>query len=190
MNYITFDIETYSPADLKKIDTKEFRVSVAGAYVSWLDEYIAFVEEDVVDLIDLMTKAELVVGFNHKWFDLPVMQKYTSLNLNELPSYDILLEVEKKVGFKIKLDDLCRANFGGDVKTDSYSTYKNYHKEKKWFELIDYCLNDVRLTEKLFRMCLEKKQLSYFDLHQKKEILLDTPRPGILISALQMNSIF
>lgn len=173
MNYVTFDIETYSPAKLNKIDTSEFRVSVIGAYFSWLDEYVAFLEEETKDFLAILEKADLVVGFNHLWFDLPVLQKYANFNLKNLPCYDIMLAFEKSVGFKPKLNDLCKANFEKDVKTDSYGTYRNYYDEKKWFELIDYCMNDVRLTEKLFRQIQNTGKVNYMDLHIKKEAILE-----------------
>lgn len=190
MNYITFDIETYSPSDLDRIDVNEFRVSVCGCYISWIDKYVAFMEPDIKDFIELMKKADLIIGFNQLWFDLPVLEKYSNFPLKQLPNYDILVEVEKKLGYKIKLDDLCRANFNDDIKTDSYSTYKDYHKQGKWFELIDYCMNDVRLTENLFRQICKTKTISYYDLHQKLEVSLDEPKPQKIEVAAQTQSIF
>jgi hypothetical protein len=178
MNYITFDIETYSPSDLNRIDTNEFRVSVVGAYISWIDKYVAFFEPEVEDFLKCMLDADLIVGFNHLWFDLPVLQKYSSYNLNQLPSYDIMVEFEKQAGFKIKLNDLCKANLKDDIKTDSYQQFKNYHKQNKWFELADYCMNDVRLTENLFRLAKNGTSMKYFDLHQQKEVLLAKPTPS------------
>ena len=176
MNYITFDIETYSPSELDSINTNEFRVSVAGAYFSWLDKYVAFMEKDIQDLINLMEKADLIIGYNQLWFDLPVLQKYTTANLLKLPNYDILVEFQKVSGFRSKLDDLCKANFTDDLKTDSYQKYRHYHKEGKWLELVDYCMNDVRLTEALFKKILKDQKLFYLDLHQKKEVILSKPQ--------------
>jgi DNA polymerase elongation subunit (family B) len=117
MNYITFDIETYSPESENsdnssnlsyKIDTKTLRTSVIGAYISWIDKYLVFFEKEIPDFLAALHDADLVVGFNHLWFDLPVLQKYAGWDLSSLHSYDILLEVEKKVGYKIKLDDMAK----------------------------------------------------------------------------------
>jgi len=178
MNYITFDIETYSPSKSTKIDKDEFRISVTGAYISWLDKYIAFFEDQTAEFIELMKSADLIIGYNHIWFDLRVMQKYASnFNLQELPCYDIMLELEKKIGYKVKLDNLCTANFG-EHKTDTYENYKDYYWDKNWFPLIDYCMNDVRLTEKLFKMAVKGKPIKYTDLQQTREMLLDKPKPG------------
>jgi hypothetical protein len=175
MNYINFDIETYNPSKSDKFSINEFRVSVAGAYISWIDKYVAFLEEDILDLIELFKEADLIVGYNQISFDLAVLQKYTKFNLQSLPNYDILKEIEKILGFRLKLDNICEANFGEDVKTDSYEKFKHYYWDKKWFELIDYCMNDVRLTEKIFRKIRNEEQVFYTDLYQKKEILLPIP---------------
>lgn len=176
MNWITFDIETYSPGKLTYIDTKEFRASVTGAYISWLDKYVAFFEEETKDFLDLILEADLVVGFNHLWFDLPVLQKYSHVDLLKYTNnYDIILEVEKKLGYKVKLNDLCKANFGDDIKTDTYSQYKDYYWDGKWFELVDYCMNDVRLTNELFLKVLKGEPIKYRDLYGVKEFILDKP---------------
>ena len=179
MNFVVFDIETYSPSNLERIDTNEFRASVVGAYVSWIDEYLAFMEEEVGDFIEIMKQSELVVGYNHLWFDLPVLQKYADFNLLDLPSYDIMVEAEKKIGFKLKLDDLCKANLGSK-KTDSYEVYKHYYAQKKWSPLIDYCLHDVKLTNQLFLKIVNEGKLTYNDLLDTKEINFDAPKPGRL----------
>jgi DNA polymerase elongation subunit (family B) len=177
MNYITFDIETYSPSDLNHIDVKEFKCSVCGAYISWLNDgqgqYIAFLEDNIKEFLELLKHADLIIGYNHIWFDLPVLQKYADFDLLKLPCYDIMLKVEQKIGSKLRLNDLCKANFDGDLKTDSYSVYRHYHRDGKWLELIDYCMNDVRLTEQLFQQILNTKKLTYYDLHIQKEIILD-----------------
>jgi DEAD/DEAH box helicase domain-containing protein len=175
MNYINFDLETYSPSNLNHIDTGEFRISVAGCYVSWIDQYIAFMETEINDFVNLLSMADLVIGYNILGFDLPVLQKYCTYNALELPVYDLLAEIEKILGFRLKLDDLCKATFDNDTKTDTYAVYKNYHKEGKWFELIDYCMNDVRLTEQLFRRVLDTQNLHYYDLHKKMNFQLPQP---------------
>lgn len=188
MNFITFDIETYSPGNLDRIDTKEFRASVVGCYVSWMDEYLAFIEDTVTDFIELMKSADLIIGYNHLWFDLPVLQKYADYNLLDLPSYDIMIEAEKKIGYKLKLDDLCKANLGS-AKTDSYEVYKHYYAEKKWAPLIDYCMHDVKLTNQLFLKIVNEGKLLYNDLLDTKEITFDAPKPGKLKLQNQNSSV-
>lgn len=190
MNYITFDIETYSPSKLDRIDTGEFRCSVCGAYFSWLDEYIAFLEDEVVDFLNMAKQAELIVGYNHIGFDLPVLQKYVSWDVLKLPSYDIMAEIHKKAGFRPKLNDICKANLNHDVKTDSYEVYRNYYWDKEWDKLIDYCMNDVRLTEQIFRIVLKEQKLKYLNLNKVQEVELDKPVAGKAEIQTQTDFIF
>jgi DEAD/DEAH box helicase domain-containing protein len=173
-----FDIETYSPSESEKIDTDEFRTSVIGAYYSWTDSYVAFLEEDAEYFTQTLQKADVIVGYNHIWFDLPVLQKYSHYDLLGLPNYDIMVEIEKKLGFKPKLNDIAKANLG-EFKTDSYEQFKNYYKDKNWEPLIDYCMNDVRLTKDLFDMVLSQNPIKYNDLLDTKEVILDKPKPGV-----------
>lgn len=174
MNYVTFDIETYHPERLDEMNTEKFRVSVVGAYFSWLDEYIAFLEADTKDFLNLLKKSDLVIGYNHIWFDLAVLQKYADFDLKGLPNYDIMLEIEKKIGYKVKLNDICKANLGTS-KTDSYSTYKDYYWDANWFPLIDYCMHDVKLTNQLFLQIMNTGKVKYPDMHQIREVQLDKP---------------
>ncbi len=176
MNFVTFDIETYHPDRLDEMDTSKFRVSVVGAYFSWLDEYIAFLEDDVSEFLRLLKEADLVVGYNHIWFDLPVLQKYANFDLQTLPNYDILLEIEKRIGYKVKLNDICKANLG-ESKTDSFEQFKNYYWDKNWLPLIDYCMHDVRLTNQIFEQIRQTGKLKYPDMHEIKEIEMGKPEP-------------
>ena len=176
MNYITFDIETYNPEEdasgiqvRGRLDTSKMRASVIGAYISWMDEYIVFFEDEVDEFMSLLKQADLVVGYNHLWFDLPVLQKYVSWDIKDLHSYDIMLELEKLMNYKPKLDDIAKNNLG-IKKTDSYATYRTYHLEGKWFELSDYCMNDVLITEKIFQKILKKQPLKYKDMLNEREV--------------------
>jgi RNase_H superfamily len=176
MNYITYDIETYHPERLDEFSVSKFRVSVIGAYISWTDQYVAFLEPDVGEFLKLVKQADLLVGFNHIWFDNAVLAKYADYNLNtEVNNYDIMLEFEKKSGHKIKLDDLAAGTLGRN-KTDHFSQFVHYYWDKKWSKLIDYCMHDVKITEELFRLILDGQPVKYKDLLANKEQILDLPK--------------
>lgn len=190
MNYITFDIETYIPEGVKdrssggKLDTESMRVSVIGAYYSWLDKYIAFYEDDVKDFIDSLEYADFIVGYNHISFDLPVLQKYSTKNLQKLNNYDILVEFQKKVGYRTKLDNIAQSTLN-TKKTDTYATFRNYHLEGKWFELTDYCLNDVLITEQIYRRIIQGDALKYSDMLKTFEVILDLPSQSSIQASVE-----
>jgi RNase_H superfamily len=189
MNWITFDIETYSPTKSDKINTSELRASVIGAYISWTNQYIAFLEEDAKYFTELLKKADLVIGWNHIWFDIPVMQKYADYDLSKLPMYDLMVEMEKVVGFKLKLDNVAKANLK-ESKTDTYEQFKHYYWNEEWFKLIDYCMNDVRLTNDIFLKAFKKESISYYDLHTIRSASVKEPQVGEQVKDVYMESFF
>lgn len=183
MNYITFDIETYIPQGLSdrvggKLNVEAMKVAVIGAYYSWIGEggsYIAFLEDNVTDFLATLKKADYIVGYNHIWFDNAVLQKYADFDLNTLPNWDLMLEVEKGAGFKPKLDDLCKSNLQNLKKTESFETYRHFHRDGKLLELANYCVTDVYLTEKLHDLVKKNGQLLYSDAFRTRQILVTAP---------------
>jgi DNA polymerase elongation subunit (family B) len=189
MNWITFDIETYSPSKSDKINTQELRASVIGAYISWTNQYIAFLEEDAKYFTELLKEADLIIGWNHIWFDLPVLQKYADYDLNKLPNYDIMLELEKVMGHKLKLDNVAKANLGMS-KTDTYQQFKHYYWDKEWYKLIDYCMHDVKLTNEIFNKAQNGESILYSDLHNTRQATVNPPTIGQKVQEIYMESFF
>lgn len=181
MNYITYDIETYFPDGVLdriggRLNVDGMKVAVIGAFISWIDGgiYVAFLEENVGEFLELMKSADCIIGFNHIWFDNAVLAKYADFDLNKLPNWDLMLEAEKNLVFKPKLDDLCKSNLGTQ-KTESFETYRHYHKDGKMFELTDYCMHDVLLTEKLHQLVLKNGFLLYNDAFKSRQIAVSRP---------------
>jgi len=154
---IVFDIETKNTfADVggdQNIDKLE--VSVVCAYSYLKDEYVCFEEHEFEALADMMQNAGLIIGFASKRFDVPVLNKYFKYNLEAVPHYDILEQIENSWGRRISLDLLGEANLGMK-KTghglDAIDWYRNGEIKK----LKDYCTQDVRLTKEIFDLI--KKQ--------------------------------
>lgn len=176
MNYVVFDIETQTwftelPPGSTHADLK---ISVLGAYFSQNEEYIAFLEHDLDVFVDRLKQADLVIGYNSIGFDYKVLQPYTNLELNSLPSYDIMLEMEKKIGYKVKLGDVATATLGY-TKTDKGENATKYFREGTWDKLIDYCMYDVKITKEVFEVALNTGKLKYKDLIDTKEVPVDKP---------------
>ncbi|GAB4143719.1 MAG: hypothetical protein OHK0017_01440 [Patescibacteria group bacterium] len=174
MNYAVFDIETQNwfsnlPSGATHADLK---VSILGAYFSKDDIYLAFQEKDLEEFVEKLKQVDLVVGYNSVGFDYPVLQAYTNLDLQSLPSYDIMLEIEKKVGFKVRLGDVAAATLGYG-KTDKGSNAVDYYKQGVWDKLIDYCMYDVKITKEVFEVIVKEGKVKYKDLIDMKEVILD-----------------
>jgi len=194
VNYVTFDIETYIPEGISdrigsKLNVEAMKVAVIGAYFSWIDggSYVAFLEENVVEFLSLLRQADCVIGYNHIWFDNAVLQKYTDFDLATLPNWDLMLEAEKGLDFKPKLDDLCKSNLG-TKKTDSFEIYRHYYRDGKMAELTDYCMNDVKLTEQLHQLVIKNGHLLYSDAFRTRQILINAPNFGLGVQGDSQNT--
>lgn len=125
------------------------RVSVAGLYSYEKDLFRTFTEWEVPALRGVLEDARLVVGFNLKRFDYPVLEPYIKRSLKHLPTLDILEEVERILGHRLSLDTLVRATLG-EGKTGHGLDAIRYFREGDIDKLKSYCLADVRLTRDLY----------------------------------------
>lgn len=159
---IVLDLETQKSFDEVggRSNLRLLRVSVAGIYSYEEDDYRIFTEWETPELGDLLRRAERVIGFNIKRFDLPVLEPYLKRRLNGLPVLDILEHVEQRLGHRLSLDHLLQATLG-QAKTgsglDAISQFRNGEMDR----LKSYCLSDVRLTKDLYEFGRKNGFLRY-----------------------------
>ena len=150
---IVFDVETKkSFAEVKAGGQDNFDklgVSVVGAYVYGLDEYLTFEEQEMPEFEKLLKRAGRVVGFNIHHFDLPVLKPYLALNITTLPTLDLMDAVERGAGFRISLDNLAETTLGARKSGDGMQALR-WYKEGKIDEIKKYCLKDVEITKNLY----------------------------------------
>ncbi len=160
---VVFDIETQKSAqDVGGWGNKQLMlVAVAVTFDSIENEFKVFFEKDVPELIALLKKADLVIGYNSKNFDYAVLAGYTDEPLcKTLPSLDILEEVEKALGFRIKLDNIASATLGVGKTADGLQSLQ-WFKEGKLDLIADYCTQDVKVTRDVYLYGLEHNHLFY-----------------------------
>ncbi len=115
MDIVYFDLETQRTAnDVGGWDKKhEMGMSVGVTYSTADQAYEIFPENRAGDLVTRLQRADLVVGYNIVSFDYEVLMAYTILDLpHHLPTLDLLLEVEKAAGHRLKLDDIAQGTLG------------------------------------------------------------------------------
>ncbi len=137
-------------------------VSVVGIHDSETG-FRAFFENELLNLWPILEAAQLIVGFNIKKFDWPVLAAYYPGNLQHLPTLDLLEVVKESLGFRVKLDDLAKATLG-QAKTGSGLDAYRYWQEGNLEALKEYCLQDVALTRDLFLYAVKYGVLKYPDL--------------------------
>lgn len=144
-------------------------VSVAVLYDSLEDRFYAFTEDHIEGLIGRLSSADLVIGFNVKRFDYAVLRPYTSQDLSELPTFDLLEEIYNRLGYRLSLDHLAKETLGKQKSADGL-------KALEWFKagdmdtLTEYCKHDVMLTRDLFLHGLDKGHLIYKDKRQNERL--------------------
>ncbi len=147
MNYVYFDLETQKSAQdvggWKNIEM--MRMSLGVTYSTARGGYRIYPEDEVNDLIRELQRADCVVGYNILRFDYTVLQAYSVFDFSQVPSLDLLVDLEKVLGHRIKLDDVAEASLGVGKIADGVDALK-WWKEGKVMEIAEYCCFDVKTT--------------------------------------------
>jgi DEAD/DEAH box helicase domain-containing protein len=148
---IVLDLETQKSFDEVggRTNLHLLRVSVTGIYSYDQDQFKIFTEWETPEVGNLLLKAGLIVGFNIKRFDFPVLEPYLKRSLKQLPVLDILEVVERHLGHRLSLDHIAQATLG-ESKTGSGLDAIHYFRNGEIEKLKSYCLSDVRLTRDLY----------------------------------------
>ena len=161
-NIVVFDIETKdSFSDVGGRDLFEkLSISVVGIYDYGTDEFVVYEEKEFKKLADRLSRKPLLVGFNSRRFDTPILQKYIPFDLKKLPQLDILEEISKALGHRVALDSIARATLGSGKSGSGLEAIKLW-REGRMEELKRYCLDDVRITRDIFEYGAENGELFY-----------------------------
>ena len=148
---VFFDLETLrSAADVGGWKNLAKMGMACGVVYDTKDkQYVVYDEKDVAQLIDHLARADLVVGFNHIRFDYGVLAGYSKFKFRYLPSFDILVDVERVLGHRLKLDSIASATLGESKSADGLQSLQ-WVKEGKMDLVRDYCKKDVEVTRNVF----------------------------------------
>ena len=184
MRAITFDIESISDSIVRgHIDVNEQELIVVAIHDSLTGEYTSFSKEELPQLWPIIESADFLIGFNSDSFDIPLLNRYYPGDLSNMTSLDLLSEVQKVLGRRIRLQSLAEATLGRGKSGDGLKAGVWWREGKK--DLVrEYCIEDVRLTRELYDYALEHGILKYKDLRDKRDIKLDTSHWGERTTAL------
>ena len=149
-HFIVLDIETqkgFHEVDRKKLHL--LKVSVACIYDSKADAYFSFEEKEMLKLEEYLKKADLLIGFNIRDFDLEVLAPYLLTPVQHFPVLDLLVEFEKVRGHRISLQSIAQATLNASKSGSGWDAIQLY-KDGKMEELKKYCIDDVRLTKDIY----------------------------------------
>jgi DEAD/DEAH box helicase domain-containing protein len=171
-NIVYFDLETQrSFGDVGGFAHKDkMNVSVAVTFSTARGSYEIYPENEMDKLGEELIRADLVVGWNHLQFDYPVLQPYLVHTLAEQTvNLDMMLELEKLLGFRLKLDSVATASLGIGKSADGLNALRWWQEHKKSGDfaplrkIAEYCAFDVKVTRCVHEYALEHGSLKYDD---------------------------
>lgn len=174
MRAITFDIESVSDSMIRgRVDVAEQELTVVAIHDSLTGEFSSYFKEDLPLLWPVLEHADMLIGFNSDSFDIPLLNRYYPGDLSHIRSLDLLSEVQKVLGRRIRLQSLAEATLGRGKSSDGL-TAGAWWKEGKRDEVAKYCIEDVRITRELYDYALKNGTLKYKDLRDIRDIKIDT----------------
>ncbi len=175
-NFVYFDLETQRSAnDVGGWDKKaDMLMSVGVTYSSADQQYRIYDEGNVQDLINELLAADVVIGFNHIYFDYEVLMGYTVLDLKEQTSnLDLMLDLEEVLEHRPKLDAVAGATLG-EGKTAVGTDAIKWWREGKKMEVAEYCCFDVKVTKMVHEFGAMNGQVRYKNRFNQE---IDIPVP-------------
>jgi hypothetical protein len=139
-------------------DFSNLGISVIGAYDYHEDRYRVFCIDNFTEFQKLVDSANIIVSFNGLAFDNRLCES-NGITVPDEKSYDLLVEVWAAAGlgpkyqypshFGFGLDACVKANFINEAKSGHGAAAPIQWQRGQIGAVIDYCLQDVRLTKLL-----------------------------------------
>ena len=195
-----FDLETkYSADDVGGWNNvMDMGMSVGVLWDSQDEQFHVYLEHQVPNLISHLKAGDLIVGFNHVEFDLrviagsaqlPEARHKLYLELLELNHFDMLTELKKVLGHRLKLDSLARPTLQCGKSADGLQALA-WYKEGRIDLIIEYCKQDVEVTKQLFEYALNNHQLFYDSRTGIKTVDLDWTLEAPAVPGTEQMSLF
>jgi DEAD/DEAH box helicase domain-containing protein len=178
---VVLDIETQNTfQDVGAYNPTLLKVSYVGCYFYETDTFEGFFEQDLPKLWPRLERADRVIGYNLIGFDYPCLQTYYTGDIMRLPTVDLLAEIDKRLGFRIKLDDVAQATLGVGKSGHGLMAVE-YWRNGELDKLAEYCLQDVRITRDVYEYALQNGFVSFNNRQGQKQNIqlpLEPPEPA------------
>ena len=174
MRKIVFDIETKNTfRDVGSREAADLDISLLAIHDSKTDGYHSFLQEEFGELWPILESADSLIGYNSDHFDIPLLNKYYPGDLAQIKSVDLLKAIHESLGRRIKLNDVAKATLGEEKSAHGLQAV-TWWKQGEIEKIREYCIQDVRVTKRLYDYALENGHLKYSQGGDVIEIPLDT----------------
>ena len=155
---IFFDIETLRLSHEVEggwSNIAQFGLAVA---ITWDAEkkFRRWFEPDIGSLVAEMAEFDRIVSFNGDRFDFEVLRGYQPVDNLLNKSFDLLADLQRRLGFRVKLDDLARDTLRCQ-KTGNGLEIVQWWRDERKEEVCAYCENDVKLLVDLMEFARKNK---------------------------------
>ena len=157
-----FDLETQKSADDVGgwANIHKMKLAVGVVWDSIDQDYFVYEEKDAKTLVEKLRTADLVIGFNVIGFDYTVLQPYSDFDLQEINTFDMLVDVKKLLNFRLSLNHLAQHTLNAKKSADGLISLQ-WYKEGKIDKIIHYCKQDVEITRDLYLYGEEHGYVNY-----------------------------
>lgn len=174
MRKVVFDIETKNIfQDVGSNNPADLSISIVGLYEYQGDKYSSYLEEELPQLWPIIENADMFITYNGDHFDIPLLNKYYSGDLFKIKSLDLLKEIQKSAGRRMKLDQVAEGTIGINKSGHGLDAIR-WWKEGKIEELRKYCLDDVKITKDIYDFALKNDKIIFKEGPNLNEVKLDT----------------
>jgi DEAD/DEAH box helicase domain-containing protein len=173
-NEVVLDIETQNTfQEVGGFKTDKLKISVVCAYFYETDTYECYEEHELGQFYKRLELSGRLIGYNSLGFDLPVMNNYYAGDFLTFSNLDLLKEIHKSLGFRLKLDDVAAATVGHRKSGHGLQAVE-WWKQGEVQKIKDYCTQDVKVTKDVYEYGKKYGALAYEDrLGGRKAIPVD-----------------
>ena len=163
MNNVFFDLETQNLIqDVGgRQNIAKLKVACAVTWSTERNDFAVYWEKDVPALVDELKSATRVIGFNLRDFDYQVLQPYApDIRFASLPTLDLLLEIQKILGFRLSLDTIASASLGQGKTADGIQSVE-WFRNGELDKVAEYCKADVDVTRRVYEFGRDNGYIFY-----------------------------
>lgn len=163
MNHVFFDLESQNL--FQDVGGREYidklRVACAVTWSTQTNDFSVNWEKDVSALIEELKSASKVIGFNLRGFDYLVLQPYVpEMRFASLPTLDMLLDLQKILGFRVSLDSIATASLGAAKIADGVQSVE-WFRAGELDKVAEYCKADVDITRRVYEFGRDNGHIFY-----------------------------
>jgi DEAD/DEAH box helicase domain-containing protein len=163
MNSIFFDLETQNLFDDVggRQNIAKLKVACAVIWSTARNDFAVYWERDVPALVDELKSATRVIGFNLHGFDYQVLQPYApDVRFASIPTLDLMLDLQKILGFRLSLDTITSASLGQGKTADGIQSVA-WFRGGELDKVAEYCKADVDVTRRVYEFGRDNGHVFY-----------------------------